>query len=73
LNSEKTKGVVMSQVRKIAKLLASEGFAVTETCEFCFAFLNQVAQDQEQGFMVDVLMTLENKMMSLKPSGELYE
>ena len=63
----------MSQVRKMAKLLASQGFTEGETCEFCFAFLNQVAQDQEQGFMVDVLTTSENKMMSLKPSGELYD
>ena len=63
----------MSQVRKMAKLLASEGFTINETCEFCFAFLNQVAQDREEGFMVDVLTTLEKKLMSLKPSGELYE
>jgi Zn-dependent M16 (insulinase) family peptidase len=63
----------MLQVRKIAKLLASEGFTEAETCEFCFAFLSQSAQDKEESFMVDVLTTLENKMMSLKPSGELYD
>jgi hypothetical protein len=63
----------MSKVREIAKSLASKGYEISEVCEFCFTFLNQVAQDQEEGFMVDVLTTLENKMMSLKPSGELYE
>lgn len=63
----------MSQARKMAKLLASQGFTESETCEFCFAFLNQAAQDQGQDLMVDVLTTLENKLMSLKPSGELYE
>ena len=63
----------MADTRKIAKTLASSGYTVSDVCEFCFAFLNQVAQDQEEGFMVDVLMVVERKMMSLKPSGELYE
>jgi orotate phosphoribosyltransferase len=60
-------------IREVAELLASQGVTVEEACGFCFAFLTQVAQDQEEGFMVDVLMTLENKMMSLKPGGELYD
>lgn len=63
----------MADTRKIAKSLASDGYTISDVCEFCFAFLNQVAQDQEEGFVVDVLTTLENKMMSLKPSGELYD
>jgi len=55
----------MPKVREIAKLVGENDFSVKETTEFCFAFLNQIAQDSEARFISSMLDVLEGEFMTL--------
>lgn len=55
----------MPKTREIAKLVADNNFSIKETSEFCFAFLNQIAQDSEARFVASMLDVLEGEFMTL--------
>lgn len=55
----------MPKIREIAKLVGDNNFSIKETSEFCFAFLNQVAQDSEAAFVSSILDALEGEFMTL--------